>query len=140
NELAEFLQPCLSQIGVKPVNVDAQPDLAKRKFEGYVVDLRLEGAEQMLHAIRQSPLNRSAVLFGIYSEDCDLRRFSKYGVNGLIYWPPKRSDAIKILRSTQTLLLKELRRYARVPLASPVDLVFRSQRLQGITREISGGG
>jgi hypothetical protein len=80
------------------------------------------------------------VLFGVYSEACDLRRFSKYGINGLIPWPAKRTDAIKVLRSAQTLLVHELRRYARIPLATQVDVTLHRQKLHAISRELSGGG
>lgn len=140
DEVADFLRPCLLQMGIEAIAVGPLADLAKRKFEGCVVDLRREDAEATLDAVRNSARNRRVVIFGVYSDPAQLRRFSRFGVNVVITWPAKKTDTLKVLRSTQSLLVNELRRYARVPLATEVDLVVHQEHFQGVSRELSGGG
>ena len=43
-ELADFLRLCLLQMSIEALPVDQLPDLAKRKFEGCIVDLRHDDA------------------------------------------------------------------------------------------------
>jgi hypothetical protein len=139
-EVAEFLRVCLFQMGIKSLALNQRSDIARRKFEGFVVDLRQEDAQGVLDCLRASERNRRAVIFGIYSEPSQLRNLSKYGINAVIQWPAKRTEAVKVLRSAQTLLVHELRRYARIPLATAVEVVIRGEKHQAISRELSGGG
>jgi hypothetical protein len=139
-ELTEFLRVCLLQMGIETIVLAGNHEATKRKFEGFVVDLRTEGAGAVLQALRTSERNRRAVIFGIYSEPGQLRSFSRHGINAVIQWPGKRTDAIKVLRSAQTLLVHELRRYARIPLATAVEVIIRGEKLQAVSREVSGGG
>jgi hypothetical protein len=122
------------------VPVSSAGDLSDKKFEGFVVDLRNADAEQILAIIRSSARNRRAVLFGVYADHNEIRRFSKYGINGLFLWPFKRADVLRVLRSTQTLLWHELRRYARIPLATDVELIVNRKTFRGVSRDLSGGG
>ena len=140
DELTTAISGCLSQLGVEAAAVSRVGDLAVKKFEGFVVDLRRSDAEEILKTIRGSARNGRAVLFGVYSDQSEIRSFSKYGINGLFAWPFKRADAIKVLRSTQTLLMHELRRYARIPLAIEVEFIVSHQRSHGISRDLSVGG
>jgi hypothetical protein len=138
--VAAALTDCFTQMGVAAEPLAVTADLAKRKYEGCVVDLRRSDAEGTLEAARSSPRNRRIVLFGIYSDPAELRRFSRFGINALFALPFKRLDALKVLRSTQTLLLHELRRYARIPLATSVELAVAGQTWRGMSRDLSGGG
>lgn len=127
-------------MGVKTYDLSDKSQLIKRKFEGFVLDLRNENAEEMLSTVRASDRNRRAVIFGVYSDPVQLRSLSKYGVNAVMQWPAKKSDGMKVLRSAQTLLVHELRRYARIPLAVAVEVRSGSQAFHGVSREMSGGG
>lgn len=139
-EIADFVRSCLTQMGVAGYEISDRSQLTKRKFEGFVIDLRSDDSEETLLTLRASERNRRAVIFGIYSDPGQLRRFSKYGVNAVMQWPAKRSDGIKILRSAQTLLVHELRRYARIPLVVAAEVTTGKDTLHGVSREMSGGG
>lgn len=139
-EVAEFLRVCLLQMGIETFPLIQHDDLSRKKFEGFFVDLRHDDAESVLAALRGSSRNQRSVIFAVYSDPGQLRKFSKFGINAVMQWPAKRAEAIKVLRSAQTLLVHELRRYARIPLASDVELTVHSERYHAISREVSGGG
>ena len=130
----------LGQTGLQIIPVPGPGELSGKKFEGFVVDLRNPNADQILETIRSSPRNRRAVLFGVYSDNKEVRSFSKYGINGLFQWPFRRADVVRVLRSAQTLLWHELRRYARIPLATEVEIILSQQSFHGVSRDLSGGG
>jgi len=140
DELAKALRDCLSQPGLQLVAIAGSEPFASKKFEGFVVDLRNSNADQILETIRSSARNRRAVLFGVYADPSQVRRSSKYGINGLFLWPIRRADVLRVVRAAQTLLWHELRRYARIPLATEVELIVNQQTFHGVSREISGGG
>lgn len=139
-EVTAAIRSLLTQPGIELVVLPAGTDPGAKKFEGFVVDLRREDAAAMLTAIRGSGRNRRAVIFGIYADETDTRPFSKFGINGLLHWPVRRADAVKALRATSTLLTHELRRYARIPLATDVEVTIDQRAYSGISRDLSGGG
>ncbi len=54
--------------------------------------------------------------------------------------PVTRPAALKAIHATRLLLLNELRRYVRLPLAAPVEVMCGSTRYSAISAEISVGG
>lgn len=141
DELGASMRSLLaSQPGVQVVSLPKDHDLAAKKFEGFIIDLRRDDALAMLEAIRNSGRNRRAVIFGVYEPTTEIRRYSKFGINALFHWPLKKADALKILRTATTLLTHELRRYARIPLATDVELKIEQRSYHGISRDLSGGG
>jgi hypothetical protein len=139
-EIADFVRSCLFQMGVEACDLTEKSQMIERKFEGFVIDLRRDDSELTLAILRSSERNRRAVIFGIYSDPGQLRRFSKHGVNAVIQWPATKTEGIKVLRSAQTLLVRELRRYARIPLAVAVEVTSGTQTFHGVSRVMSGGG
>jgi hypothetical protein len=54
--------------------------------------------------------------------------------------PVERHAALRVVRATHLVVLRELRRYVRVPLVSAVMLETGAESVPGSTVEISSGG
>src|SRR5690348_8002263 len=137
----EAIHRAFSECAVKTVEInDGFADVvATEKFEGCALLLD-EHAPSILKAIRSSPSNSRMIVYGIGSEDLDVRPFSAYGVNAILDLPLDRTEAVRTARSTCALLLQELRRYVRIPLVIDVNIETGANRIRGSSREISGGG
>ena len=137
----DAIHRAFSECAVKTVEInEAFADLVKtEKFEGCALRLD-EQAPSILKAIRSSPSNSRMIVYGIGSEDLDVRPFSAYGVNAILDLPLDRTAAVRTARSTCALLLQELRRYVRIPLVTDVNIETGANRIRGSSREISGGG
>jgi hypothetical protein len=71
----------------------------------------------------------------------DAMRYSKLCINAIFHEPLERSAAIKLVRSTQNLVLHEFRRYVRIPVMTEVGLVLADGgRFTATSQEISSGG
>jgi hypothetical protein len=138
---ATTLRDSFRQFGIDTVDVPYEQveRFAREKFEGCVVVLD-DRAETVLHAARNSRSNRRMVIYGICASAQDAMRFSRFGVNALFKQPIERSDANKVVRSTQLLVLHELRLYVRIPFASRVSFTVEGKSLTGTSQELSGGG
>jgi len=137
----EILRKAFEQCKIH--TIDVGEDFAKRvgmeQFQGCVVRLD-DGAPPVLEAVRSSRSNRQMIVYGLTSENADLRRFFKYGINAVLDFPLDRMAVLTVARSTCALLLNELRRYVRVPLVIEVAVETRNGKVSGSSREVSGGG
>lgn len=134
------LRDLLGQFSVETVALDSAEAVDTQKVEGCAIHLDRPDATAILDAIRKSPRNRHVVLYGLYSNPKVAARFSRYGINVLLPVPVDRASVAKAFRSTRLLLLHELRRYVRIPLAIEVVLDYPQGRLNTTSVEVSGGG
>jgi hypothetical protein len=65
---------------------------------------------------------------------------TQYGLNVVLDAPVARPAALKAIHSTRLLLLNELRRYVRLPLAAPTTIQYGASRFTATSSEISAGG
>jgi len=137
----EILRKAFEQCKIQ--TIDVGDDFAKRvgmeQFQGCVVRLN-DDAPPVLEAVRSSRSNRQMIVYGLTSENADLRHFFKYSINAVLESPVDRIAALTVARSTCALLLNELRRYVRVPLVIEVSVETKTGTISGSSREISGGG
>ena len=136
-----LLQECFRQFGIEAVVLapDAVDRLNAEKFAAAVLLLD-EHAPEVLRAIRKSPSNSRMVVYGISINKGEALKYSKFGINVVLDKPVDRQNTLRALRSTHLLVLHELRRYVRVPLVTEVRLDTGTQKVPGISCEISSGG
>ena len=138
---ASILRDSFRQFRIHAVDVVAQDGkwLTEEKFDACV--LRLEpGCEQILDAMRSSPLNRHMVVYGVSMPGQHLRQVSKYGINVMLNHPLERQAALKVVRATHLLVLHEFRRYVRVPVITEVKVEMDRSAQTATSVELSGGG
>src|ERR1051326_1563155 len=137
-----FLGDCFRQFGISIVPLEGDPVavLNRQKFEACVLRLYDPDADRILKAARTSSSNRRMVIYGIARNTQEALRFSGYGINAVLDEPLDRQSVLKIVRATHLLVIHELRRYVRIPVASQVEFEVNGRPIVGTTVEISSGG
>ena len=118
-----FLNDCFRQFGITVVPAEGDPILLlnRQKFEACVLRLYDPEADKILKAARNSPSNRRLVVYGIARNTQEALRYSNYGINAVLDEPLDRQSVLKVVRATHLLVIHELRRYVRIPVASQVE-------------------
>jgi PilZ domain len=138
-----FLNDCFRQFGITVVAADNDPILLlnRQKFEACVLRLYDPEADRILKAVRNSPSNRRLVIYGIARNTQEALRYSTYGINAVLDEPLDRQSVLKVVRATHLLVIHELRRYVRIPVALPVEIDVGGQApVVATTVEVSSGG
>lgn len=137
-----FLNDCFRPFGIHIVPLAGDPvvTLYRQKFEACVLRLYDPEAERILSAIRNSSSNRPLVIYGIARNAKEAIRYSSYGINAVFDEPLDRASVIKVVRSTQRLVMNELRRYARIPVRSQAVVETQVGSTMATTVEVSAGG
>ena len=137
-----FLNDCFRQFGITVVPADGDPImlLNRQKFEACVLRLYDPEADRILKAARNSPSNRRLVIYGIARNTQEALRYSSYGINAVLDEPLDRQSVLKVVRATHLLVIHELRRYVRIPVASQAEFDINGRPVVGTTVEVSSGG
>ncbi len=135
------MQECFAQFRVKGVSIsdDAPAKLQKQKFEGIVIAMN-EDTEAVLRSTRNSPINKRLMIFALCKDPREAAPYSRYGVNATLLEPLDRREVLRILKSTNQLILNEFRRYFRIPLVLEVRMEVENYVYKGSCCEVSGGG
>ena len=136
-----ILHDCFRQygIGIATLSGSISERLRREKFDACVLDLK-PAMLPVVEAARSSPMNRRMVIYGISHGPGDAIPFIKYGINAVLEWPFDRQTAHKVIRSTQSLIIHEFRRYVRVPVTTEVAVRVDGQKITALSEEISAGG
>lgn len=138
-----LLSECFRQFGIDAICMtgDKAERLGKEKFEACVVRVGSKAAP-VLESARKSRSNNRMVIYGLGGSAKDALGLSEYGINAVFEEPLERSAAVKLVRSTQMLVLHELRRYARIPVVTPVTVMAGAnhRQFEASSVEISSGG
>ena len=137
-----FLNDCFRQFGITVVPAEGDPILLlnRQKFEACVLRLYDPEADKILKAARNSPSNRRLVVYGIARNTQEALKYSTYGINAVLDEPLDRQSVLKVVRATHLLVIHELRRYVRIPVASQVEFDVNGRPVIGTTVEVSSGG
>jgi len=139
---AHMVGECFRQFGIETVTIPrAHVDrLQREKFEACVLPLG-ENAGTIIELARASASNSRIIIFGLGGTAQDAMRYSKLCINAIFHEPLERSAAMKLVRSTQMLVLHEFRRYVRLPVMTEVGLEMEDGgRMIATSQEISSGG
>ncbi len=139
DESNSTLRDCFGQFNIDVLAGSDVALLRKEKLEGCVVSLTSPTAETIVAAARDSAWQKRMVIYGVGPVNSMLS-LTKYGINVLLDAPVARQAAVKAIHSTRLLLLNELRRYVRLPLATPVMVEHGSRRINATSVEVSAGG
>ncbi len=135
-----LLQQCFRQY-----RIDAQatsPSLDQLKSVAFdACAIRLDAqAGPYLEALRGSEPNRRCLVYGFGSTE-EALRLSRYGINCLFEGAATADTIAREVENTYLLLIRQLRRYVRLPLVTEVKVASPARGLvTGLTREVSAGG
>jgi PilZ domain len=138
-----LLSECFRQFGIDSVAMTGEKAerLASEKFEACVVHVGSKAAP-LLESARRSRSNSRMVIYGLGGTIKDAMNLSQFGINAIFHEPLERSSAMKLVRSTQMLVLHEFRRYARIPVITQVSVIAGTnhRQFEASSVEISTGG
>jgi hypothetical protein len=137
-----LLSECFRQFGVETIQLhrDHAERLRKEKFEACVLPLD-PTAGAVIEMARASASNSRIIIYGLGGTAQDALRYSKLCLNAVFHEPLERSAAIKLVRSSRTLILHEFQRYVRVPVMTEVRVTLGDgARLTATSQEVSCGG
>lgn len=137
---AELLQQCFRQYRIEAQAVT--PTLEQLKTVAFdACALRLDAAAgPYLQALRSTELNRRCLVYGFGTAE-EALHYSEYGVNCLFEGKLDADTAAREVENTYLLLIRQLRRYVRLPLVTEVKVAIPGRgTLSGLSREISAGG
>ncbi len=139
---ATVFQDCFTQFDINSIVIseDNGDRFSREKLEGCVVKLHSKAANTIMESARNSSANRQIVIYGLYRSIEEIREYTKYGINVLVREPLQWMDCVKAARSSRSLLLHELRRYIRLPLATTVAASSTAAKFQATSVEISESG
>ncbi len=135
-----LLQQCFRQY-----RIDAQavtPSLEQLKTVAFdACAIRLDAAAApFLKALRGTEVNRRCLVYGFGSAE-EAVRLSQYGVNCLFEGAVSAETIAREVENTYLLLIRQLRRYVRLPLITEVKVATPNRgNFSGLTREVSAGG
>lgn len=137
-----LLTECFRQFGIDtvPMSSEKAQRLSTEKFEACVI--RVGGnAEPVLESARKSKSNSRMVIYGLGGSVKDAMKLSSYGINAIFNEPLERPAALKLVRSTQMLVLHEFRRYVRIPVITEVSVAAdKNRNFSASSVEVSSGG
>lgn len=137
-----LLSECFRQLGIEPVALSGQAmeRFKSEKFEACVIRLN-PAAHPVMESARTSPSNSRMIIYGLGGSAQEGLQFSKYGINAVFHEPLERPAALKLVRSTQMLVLHEFRRYVRIPIITEISITLPGNHSFTATSvEVSGGG
>jgi ActR/RegA family two-component response regulator len=114
--------------------------ISRRKLDGIVIDMRVEGSLSLVSSIRRGSSNRYTVIFGCCGEDQDAAQLLNSGVNFVVHRTLDGDKISAILDSAVALMVVERQRYSRYRLAVPVILKSPGKEQRALTANISRGG
>ena len=139
---ANLVTDCFRQFGME-TSVLSQEEafrLHTEKFDACVLPLG-PAAGSIIELARASASNSRIVIFGLGGTMQDAMRYSKLCINTVFQEPLERSAALKLVRSTRTLVMHEFRRYVRIPVMTEVAVAPPDGgRFTASSKDISCGG
>lgn len=114
--------------------------ITRRKLDGIFVDMRIDGALNLVGSLRRGSSNRFAVVFACAGEHEDASRLLNAGANFVVHKPLDPAEIATVLDSARQMMALERQRYLRHQLTLPVTLKTATSEQKAITSNISRGG
>lgn len=114
--------------------------ITRRKLDGIFIDMRIDGALNLIGSIRRGSSNRFAVVFACAGEHEDASRLLNAGANFVVHKPLDPAEVATVLESAGQMMAIERQRYLRHQLTLPVVLKTTGREQKATTLNISRGG
>ncbi len=117
--------------------------LTKEKFNAIFLDVRMPPQDgiELTRTIRAEGLNRTTPVVIITCEEDrgTLARAFEAGASFFLFKPIDRQRILRLIRVTESSIMREARRYHRVKTSCKVSLQYGEERLGGVTLDLSLG-
>lgn len=128
------------KLSVAPSPAAAMEYIARRKLDGIVVDLRVQGGLDLVKLVRSGKSNKSSVIFACVTSSSEVTLALSAGANFVIHHPFTLEKISQLLQSAAPLMAAEKRRYFRFPLVATIHLKIDSKDSRATMSNLSEGG
>jgi len=145
-EVVRVLRPAMERLSIHVQVPDVgrlgHQILLSQKFDGVVIDCDdLEDGLGMLRDVRNAPSNHNSVAFALVNQATSASQALKMGANFVLQKPIEPVNADRCFSAAIGLMIRERRRYSRVPVDMPVALVFsEGEQVKTRATNLSEGG
>jgi CheY-like chemotaxis protein len=128
------------RLNCAPAVSTARDYLTRRKVDGIVLDLSLEGAMELVLKIRAASAGKPTVIFACAWNDDQTQAALRAGVNFVLRQPLIPDKIANIFALSTAMMTSEKRRYSRYPLMVPVELEFGGKPAESTMSNLSEAG
>jgi CheY-like chemotaxis protein len=128
------------RLNCAPAVSSAHDYLTRRKVDGVVLDLRLEGAMELVLQIRGANASKPMVIFACARHDAETQCALRAGVNFVLRQPLIPDKIANIFVLSTAMMTSEKRRYPRHALMVPVDLEVNGKAAESTMSNLSEAG
>ncbi len=128
------------RLNCAPAVSPAHDYLTRRKVDGVVLDLRLEGAMELVLQIRAANAGKPMVIFACARHDAETQCALRAGVNFVLRQPLIPDKIANIFALSTAMMTSEKRRYSRYPLMVPVELEVNGKPAESTMSNLSEAG
>jgi len=116
--------------------------LLSEKFDGVIVDCDdLQGGLDILQSLRKGTSNKNSVAFAILNGSTTTQRAFELGANFVLQKPISPLNAMRCFSAAVGFMIRERRRYFRLPVNIPVLAIFGTdQQINATACNLSEGG
>jgi len=142
--ICEILRTAGMEASFLTSSTEAAGLLKQEKYHAVFLDMRMpppDGVE-LARQIRASRVNASTVIVMITGEEerTLMKRAFEAGVEFFLFKPVARNKLLKLIRVAEGPIERERRRFARVRMRCRVSLESGTDRLEGMTQDLSLSG
>ena len=130
-------------VGVNIVTASEQAleSIGKQKFDAVLVDIDdVHDGSNVIPRLRAGKSNQRSIVFAITNGITSVKAAFEMGANFVLDKPISLERAARSLRAAHGLILRERRRYFRVPVSLSAEVSFGNASVQAPVSNISEGG
>jgi DNA-binding response OmpR family regulator len=145
-KVVSVLRPAMEKLSIKlklsPDGHSGHQLLISEKYDGVVVDCDdLQDGLNILQGVRKAASNQNSVAFAIVNGATTASRAFELGANFVLQKPVEAINAVRCLSAALGLMIRERRRYFRVPVEMSVTLFFgKNEQIKTSATNLSEGG
>jgi len=147
-DVCKLLKSLLEALGIETLALTDSQEAARRvaseKFDGIVLDARMPSPDgfELTRQVRTHPLNREAPIIMITASDdvATMRQGFRAGISFFLGKPFTQEKLYRLFRAARGSMLREKRRYARLPYRTVVICTFREEKHTVTSLNVCEGG
>ena len=134
------IQKLKGRMNCAPSTVSALDYVSRRKIDGIIIDLGIEGALELVDGVRKGNSNRFSVVFACVNNPEEATSAIQAGANFVVHRPLTEDKMFQTLNAAASMMSAERRRYFRYPMIVPVALKFGGGEVRATMSNLSEGG
>jgi len=128
-------------VSIATASEQALESIGKQKFDAVLVDIDdVHDGSNVIPRLRAGKSNQRSIVFAITNGITSVKAAFEMGANFVLDKPVSLERAARSLRAAHGLILRERRRYFRVPVSLSAEVSFGNTSVQAPVSNISEGG